>query len=294
MPLPSVKDTERMKRWVWGSLIVAAAISGVGFLLALPWVVYLGFALFSVWLLCISYAFGFVLPPRAMPFGVVGVLVAVGGAVVVTRGWLIVSALSIAVGLAGGMIARLLLEHRSRVQRDRLAALPLWERDELGETAATLRPAYRRNVDPTDVSLPHVTAKIVAAVCRPLPGSTVIVSTNELRPVIAVYGSRVAVVYGPGAGSVTPRESSVSEAPENIIAQSLPEGAKYRVFEVDGGLDAPSTGRIAVSVTEPHELAAFLGGGAPANGDAIVGRAAHIHQRVLVSLTHNGLYAGVM
>ncbi|WP_224786567.1 hypothetical protein [Corynebacterium amycolatum] len=42
---------------------------------------------------------------------------------------------------------------------------------------------------------------------------------------------------------------------------------------------------------EPHELALFLGGGAPANGDSINGRAAHIHHKILVSLAHNGLYA---
>ena len=205
------------------------------------------------------------------------------------------------------MIARLLLERKNRDQQARIDALPMWERDELGDVAETLRPAYRRDIDPTPVQLPHATAKIVAAVCKPLAGSTVIVSTNELRPVIAVYGSRVAVVYGPGAGVVEEESgngevtdnageeralgSSASETPEEIIAQTLPEGAKTLVFEVADGLKRPAEGRIGVTSAEPHELALFLGGGAPANGDAINGRAAHIHHKILVSLAHNGLYA---
>ena len=219
----------------------------------------------------------------------------------------LVIAVAIAVGLGGGMIARLLLERKNRDQQARIDALPMWERDELGDVAETLRPAYRRDIDPTPVQLPHATAKIVAAVCKPLAGSTVIVSTNELRPVIAVYGSRVAVVYGPGAGVVEEESgngeatdsageerapgSSTSETPEAIIAQTLPEGAKTLVFEVADGLKRSAEGRIGVTSAEPHELALFLGGGAPANGDAINGRAAHIHHKILVSLAHNGLYA---
>jgi len=125
--------------------------------------------------------------------------------------------------------------------------------------------------------------------------------------VIAVYGSRVAVVYGPGAGVVEEESgngevtdsageeralgSSASETPEEIIAQTLPEGAKTLVFEVADGLKRPAEGRVGVTSAEPHELALFLGGGAPANGDAINGRAAHIHHKILVSLAHNGLYA---
>ncbi|MDK8848418.1 hypothetical protein [Corynebacterium sp. MSK047] len=289
------------------SLIIAVSVLGLGFVLALPVVFYVGFALLSAWILAVASFFGFVLPPRAMPIGAVGVAIAAVVALIAPNRLVLVIAVAIAVGLGGGMIARLLLERKNRDQQARIDALPMWERDELGDVAETLRPAYRRDIDPTPVQLPHATAKIVAAVCKPLAGSTVIVSTNELRPVIAVYGSRVAVVYGPGAGVVEEDGgngeatdsageeralgSSASETPEAIIAQTLPEGAKTLVFEVADGLKRPAEGRIGVTSAEPHELALFLGGGAPANGDAINGRAAHIHHKILVSLAHNGLYA---
>ncbi|WP_246822251.1 hypothetical protein [Corynebacterium sp. HMSC064E08] len=296
-----------MKQWFLVSLIIAVSVLGLGFVLAVPVVFYVGFALLSAWILAVASFFGFVLPPRAMPIGAVGVVIAAVVALIAPNRLVLVIAVAIAVGLGGGMIARLLLERKNRDQQARIDALPMWERDELGDVAETLRPAYRRDIDPTPVQLPHATAKIVAAVCKPLAGSTVIVSTNELRPVIAVYGSRVAVVYGPGAGVVEEeggdgeatdsageeRElgSSASETPEAIIAQTLPEGVKTLVFEVADGLKRPAEGRIGVTSAEPHELALFLGGGAPANGDAINGRAAHIHHKILVSLAHNGLYA---
>ncbi|WP_239660057.1 hypothetical protein [Corynebacterium sp. 239_CJEI] len=296
-----------MKQWFLVSLIIAVSVLGLGFVLSLPVVFYVGFALLSAWILAVASFFGFVLPPRAMPIGAVGVAIAAVVALIAPNRLVLVIAVAIAVGLGGGMIARLLLERKNRDQQARIDALPMWERDELGDVAETLRPAYRRDIDPTPVQLPHATAKIVAAVCKPLAGSTVIVSTNELRPVIAVYGSRVAVVYGPGAGVVEEDGgngeatdsageeralgSSASETPEAIIAQTLPEGAKTLVFEVADGLKRSAEGRIGVTSAEPHELALFLGGGAPANGDAINGRAAHIHHKILVSLAHNGLYA---
>ncbi|WP_258867015.1 hypothetical protein [Corynebacterium amycolatum] len=296
-----------MKQWFLVSLIIAVSVLGLGFVLALPVVFYVGFALLSAWILAVASFFGFVLPPRAMPIGAVGVVIAAVVALIAPNRLVLVIAVAIAVGLGGGMIARLLLERKNRDQQARIDALPMWERDELGDVAETLRPAYRRDIDPTPVQLPHATAKIVAAVCKPLAGSTVIVSTNELRPVIAVYGSRVAVVYGPGAGVVEEESgngevtdnageeralgSSASETPEEIIAQTLPDGAKTLVFEVADGLKRPAEGRVGVTSAEPHELALFLGGGTPANGDAINGRAAHIHHKILVSLAHNGLYA---
>lgn len=307
MPLAGLESTQKMKQWFLVSLIIAVSVLGLGFVLALPVVFYVGFALLSAWILAVASFFGFVLPPRAMPIGAVGVAIAAVVALIAPNRLVLVIAVAIAVGLGGGMIARLLLERKNRDQQARIDALPMWERDELGDVAETLRPAYRRDIDPTPVQLPHATAKIVAAVCKPLAGSTVIVSTNELRPVIAVYGSRVAVVYGPGAGVVEEDGgngeatdsageeralgSSASETPEEIIAQTLPEGAKTLVFEVADGLKRPAEGRVGVTSAEPHELALFLGGGAPANGDAINGRAAHIHHKILVSLAHNGLYA---
>lgn len=307
MPLAGLESTQKMKQWFLVSLIIAVSVLGLGFVLALPVVFYVGFALLSAWILAVASFFGFVLPPRAMPIGAVGVAIAAVVALIAPNRLVLVLTVAIAVGLGGGMIARLLLERKNRDQQTRIDALPMWERDELGDVAETLRPAYRRDIDPTPVQLPHTTAKIVAAVCKPLAGSTVIVSTNELRPVIAVYGSRVAVVYGPGAGVVEEEGgngevtdnagaeralgSSASETPEEIIAQTLPQGAKTLVFEVADGLKRPAEGRIGVTSAEPHELALFLGGGAPANGDAINGRAAHIHHKILVSLAHNGLYA---
>ena len=307
MPVAGLESTQKMKQWFLVSLIIAVSVLGLGFVLALPVVFYVGFTLLSAWILAVASFFGFVLPPRAMPIGAVGVVIAAVVALIAPNRLVLVIAVAIAVGLGGGMIARLLLERKNRDQQARIDALPMWERDELGDVAETLRPAYRRDIDPTPVQLPHATAKIVAAVCKPLAGSTVIVSTNELRPVIAVYGSRVAVVYGPGAGVVEEESgngevtdnageeralgSSASETPEEIIAQTLPEGAKTLVFEVADGLKRPAEGRVGVTSAEPHELALFLGGGAPANGDAINGRAAHIHHKILVSLAHNGLYA---
>ena len=214
MPLAGLESTQKMKQWFLASLIIAVSVLGLGFVLALPVVFYVGFALLSAWILAVASFFGFVLPPRAMPIGAVGVAIAAVVALIVPNRLVLVIAVAIAVGLGGGMIARLLLERKNRDQQARIDALPMWERDELGDVAETLRPAYRRDIDPTPVQLPHATAKIVAAVCKPLAGSTVIVSTNELRPVIAVYGSRVAVVYGPGAG-VVEEESGNGEVTDN-------------------------------------------------------------------------------
>nr|WP_240393890.1 hypothetical protein [Corynebacterium lactis] len=95
-------------------------------------------------------------------------------------------------------------------------------------------------------------------------------------------------------GAVEGASARGDVAPEEILAQALPEGAKVRVFELAEGLDAAAPGRTAITLTEPHDLASFLGGGAPANGDALHGRAAHLHHKILVSLAHNGLYAGSM
>lgn len=293
----------QLKYWLIGSFIAAVAIVFLGLVLDFGALFYLGLALLCVWTVAAVGASGFTLPPRAMPIGLVGVLVAAAAAYLAT-GFVFTSlAASVAVGLAAGIATRAVVERRTRRQESRIDALPLWERDELGDLARTLRPAYRRDVDPTPTPTPHATAKIVAAVAKPLAGSTVIVSTNEARPVLAVYGSRVAVVYGPGAGAAHGAEgASASDgahaatgvSAEEILGQVLPEGAKMRAFELAEGLEEAAPGRSSISLTEPHDLAAFLGGGAPANGDAVSGCAAHIHHKILVSLAHNGLYAGGM
>ena len=109
MPLAGLESTQKMKQWFLVSLIVALGVLGLGYILALPVVFYIGFALFSAWILAVASFFGFVLPPRAMPMGAVGVVIAAVVAVIAPNRLVLVLAVAIAVGLGGGMIARLLL-----------------------------------------------------------------------------------------------------------------------------------------------------------------------------------------
>ena len=189
------------------------------------------------------------------------------------------------------MAARARLEAKNRSENARIDACHCGSAMSWAWPAQVLVPAYRREPRPQPVAEPHVTAKIVAAETAPLPGATVIVSTNSARPASAVYGSRVAGSRLPGAGvGVAPADTS--ELVETIVEHSLPQGARYQVFELEEGLAEPAAGRVSFTLAQPHELAAFLGGGAPANGDALFGRAAHLHHKTLVTLAHNGLYAG--
>ena len=288
----TTKNTvEAIKRILLVGAIAIAVLLGLGFILMVPLLSYAGFALLCMWVLAVAGVCAFVLPLRAMPIGALIALLAAGCGFVAGDSAPALLCWLGAAGVALGMAARARLEAKNRSEKARIDALPLWERDELGAAAAELRPAYRREPRPQPVAEPHVTAKIVAAVTAPLPGATVIVSTNSARPVLAVYGSRVAIVYGPGAGvGVAPADTS--ELVETIVEHSLPQGARYQVFELEEGLAEPAAGRVSFTLAQPHELAAFLGGGAPANGDALFGRAAHLHHKTLVTLAHNGLYAG--
>nr|WP_240393889.1 hypothetical protein [Corynebacterium lactis] len=187
----------RLKPWLLGWVIGSLGVALLGFALDVNAVFLVGFVLLCLWVVVAAAAMGYVLPPRAMPIGLVGVVVFGGVAFLATSFVLAALSGAVAVGLAVGVASRAVMERRARRQESRLDALPLWERDELGEVARTLRPAYRRRDDVAEPALPHPTAKMVAALAKPLAGSTVIVSTNDRRPVLAVYGSRVAVVYAP-------------------------------------------------------------------------------------------------
>ena len=129
MPLAGLESTQKMKQWFLVSLIIAVSVLGLGFVLALPVVFYVGFALLSAWILAVASFFGFVLPPRALPIGAVGVVIAAVVALIAPNRLVLVIAVAIAVGLGGGMIARLLLERKNRDQQARIDALPMWERD---------------------------------------------------------------------------------------------------------------------------------------------------------------------
>ena len=65
MPLAGLESTQKMKQWFLVSLIIAVSVLGLGFILALPVIFYVGFALLSAWILAVASFFGFVLPPRA-------------------------------------------------------------------------------------------------------------------------------------------------------------------------------------------------------------------------------------
>ncbi|OFU52124.1 hypothetical protein [Corynebacterium sp. HMSC11E11] len=219
--------------------------------------------------------------------GEVGALVMIG-----------VPVLGLAVGMVGGAAVRGSWDRRQTERERRLAALPDWARDELGAAADGLDPNATRPPGPAVIgSHSDPAVRLLAAVCRPLPGSTVLAG----EPAIAVNGSRVAVVaWGP-------RLDRAVQAPP---LPPLPAGVGARVFVVREGTelassldDAPAStpsaapagsavlsGATEIVATEPQELAAHLGAGTPPDGDACHGIAADLHARVLDALDG---YSGV-
>ena len=181
--------------------------------------------------------------------------------------------LGLAAGLVGGVAVRASWDRRQAERERRLAALPDWARDELGPVARRLDPGFRRAAGPAVVgSHSDPAVRLLAAVCRPLPGSTVLAG----EPAIAVNGSRVAVVaWGP-------RLARADAAPP---LPQLPDGATARVFVLREGTELEAgSGATEIIATEPQELAAHLGAGTPPDGDACHGIAAHLHARVLAAL----------
>lgn len=198
----------------------------------------------------------------------------------------------LAAGLVGGVAVRASWDRRQADRERRLAALPDWARDELGRVADRLDPSFRRTPGPAVVGAHSDPAvRLLAAVCRPLPGATVLAG----EPAIAVNGSRVAVVaWGP-------RLDRADEAPP---LPPLPAGATARVFVLREGTeladelgpldDGPAPAApgavddsgavVEIVATEPQELAAHLGAGTPPDGDALHGIAADLHARVLAAL----------
>lgn len=203
-----------------------------------------------------------------------------------------VPVLGLAVGMVGGAAVRGSWDRRQAERERRLAALPDWARDELGAAADGLDPNATRPPGPAVIgSHSDPAVRLLAAVCRPLPGSTVLAG----EPAIAVNGSRVAVVaWGP-------RLDRAVQAPP---LPPLPPGVGARVFVVREGTELasslddapPSTastapggsavlaGATEIVATEPQELAAHLGAGTPPDGDACHGIAADLHARVLDAL----------
>lgn len=290
----------------WAAPVTAAALLALSFATDIPGLAVTSFVLAVVWGMSMTYLLGFVVANRtwatvtlALSTVILLWLVVIG----INEGWdgprRAVAAML--VGLLAGTIARQLWNSRQSGLQQRLEALPQWEADELGDASVEYRAGYHRPQTQTEHELLSNAAKIAAAVLRPLAGATLIESTNEERPVIAVYGTRVALIYNAEkpAQSAAPEATDelgdrevASERVEVIVEKQLPAGAKCAVFELDEGLTPPTPGRISVTAAEPHELAMFLAGGAPANGDALQGKASHVHHKNLVSLQHNGLYAG--
>lgn len=181
--------------------------------------------------------------------------------------------IGLAAGLVGGVAVRASWDRRQADLERRLAGLPDWARDELGPVADRLAPSFRRAPGPAVVGAHSDPAvRLLAAVCRPLPGATVLAG----EPAIAVNGSRVAVVaWGP-------RLDRADEAPP---LPPLPAGATARVFVLREGTELEAgSGATEIIATEPQELAAHLGAGTPPDGDACHGIAADLHARVLAAL----------
>lgn len=157
------------------------------------------------------------------------------------------------VGLVAGGVGKLLLERTARIREKRIEALPDWNRDELGAAAEHLSADFTRTQGSRIIgSRQDSVVDQLDAVCRPLPGATVLAQ----EPAIAVYGSRVAVV---GDGELPP----------------LPRGVTVQTFTFDP---------VEVQATA-HDLAVHLSAGAPANGDALSGKAAHLHHLTLEALS---------
>lgn len=274
------------------AVIVAVAASWLGW----PMLEWAAIAVALAWFVCAGVAGGVTTGAR----GAAGGLAAgVSGAWALAAGvrLLGLSLLFIGGGLLVGAAIRWFWDRRQRDRERRLAALPDWSRDELGDVAAHLDPSYGRKPGPPVVGeYADSAVRLLAAVCRPLHGSTVLAG----RPAVAVNGSRVAVLV--------PAAAAGGDLPP---LPRLPRGATARVFvlregtELDDraiaeipGAGAEVTGEEELSdepavtylvASEPHELAAHLAAGTPPDGDATTGIAADLHSRVLRAL---GGYAG--
>lgn len=298
--------------------IIAVVVALVGAWLEWPLLQWTAIAVLLAWFLCASVAGGVIAGPRsfvgAFAAGVVGVWAWLSGAPFFGGSLLVIAA-----GLAVGAFVRWQWDRTQERREARLAALPNWERDELGDVADRLDPEFGRKPGPPiigDYAGPAV--RLLAAVCRPLHGSTVLAGS----PAVAVNGSRVAVLL---TGVELADAGSVPPLPR------LPAGARARVFvlregtELDAAVlsdaatsgapepsgdrepsgapepsDDPATrgdraelpalrgtgrgGVTEVVASEPQELAAYLGAGTPPDGDATDGIAADLHSRVLRAL----------
>ncbi|MBV7295051.1 hypothetical protein KRX51_03850 [Corynebacterium sp. TAE3-ERU12] len=176
-----------------------------------------------------------------------------------------------AAGAVAGAIARVQYNAAERRRQHRLAALPNWAADELGDARRELDPTYIRQGDQLVIGS-HSDAAVtcLSAICRALPGATVVAGV----PAIAVHGSRVAVLVCPGTD------------PQPV--PQLPDGAHIKVFLLDTGVvELPATDATVVTPEGCQPLVAHLIAGAPPNGDALHGLAAHLHDRITWALTQN-------
>lgn len=251
-----------------GLVVVAIALAGAGLVTALVAGVWLGLAGVAL------VAGGIALAGQPAPLPMVAVILAALGA-----------------GSIAGAAARHSWDRASRARQRRLDHLPDWARDELGDTAAGYDPATVR--DDTALHPPAgsgACAGLLDAVCRPLPGADV-PDPAHLRflhaapgAAAAIHGTRLAVLVVPAG------DESVIPAPP-----PLPAGARVGLFVLDDAsavqdpralIDAhPAWGPMtAVTPADPADLAAFLLGGAPADGDARHGIAADVHARIRAAL----------
>lgn len=269
--------------------VIAVVIALVGLWLEWPLLQWVAVAVLFAWFSCTAVAGGVVTGARSW-VGVVAAAVAGGWAWLSGAPFFGASLLVIAGGLVVGAFIRWRWDRGQERREARLAALPDWARDELGDVGKHLDPQFGRKPGPPvvgDFEGPAV--RLLAAVCRPLHGSTVLAG----GPAVAVNGSRVAVLL---TGGELADADSVPPLPR------LPAGARARVFVLregtelsDGGPHGDPASRAAspvmgeggvteVVASEPQELAAFLGGGTPPDGDATDGIAADLHSRVLRAL----------
>ncbi|WP_295625022.1 hypothetical protein [uncultured Corynebacterium sp.] len=258
--------------------VVAVVVAVVAVLMGWAPVAWAGVVVAAAWVACCGVVAAVTMGPwslaAAAAVGALGAWASTrdSGAVALLVG---LPLLALAVGMVAGVVARLAWDRRQANRDRRLAALPDWERDELGVVADGLDPAFRRSPAPDVVgSRSDPAVRLARAVCRPLPGATVLAG----EPTIAVNGSRVAVV---ARGE---RMDRMADAPP---LPPLPAGVTARVFVLREGTELGSLGPdgpIELVATEPHDLAAHLAAGTPPDGDALHGVAADLHARVLAAL----------
>ncbi len=292
-----------LKNIVGLCLLIAVLGCGLGMILDITWLLNLGVAFARVVGVIVVAAFAVLLTVQGIAtrqfllVGAVALAILVALYAAFALGFYEIIAAAV-LGAIGGLLWRRKVARRQR----RLENLPTWEKTELGDAASLFDPNFSRvgAEDPgANTSCNSPVPRLLQAVTKPLSGASIC----EYAPGIwaTIYGTRVAYVVD----AQLALHSSHPEGATTALPAPRTPGNRTAVFVFEAGDELQSSAQqwlkenvqthpdesntlpetqTIITPEQPHELASFLVGGAPANSDARHGRAADAHQRNLEAI----------